>query len=160
MPGKLDWLYERYDLRPRDHGRVVRQMFRERGDYHAKSRINRHFNRNQWTTPGGPYGYSKRSKQTVERKRRMGIDPHRPNYKTGTMYSQVKANSTVTATQNKWTWRSRGSQSRPLPDWQRRELEALAPDEKFEDIQFFMARYSELSVRPEYKRIRKRRITG
>jgi hypothetical protein len=160
MPGNLSWMVEAYELRPRDHGRIVREMFRERGDYHMNKRVPRHFNRNRWTSPSGPYGYRARSQQTIRRKKKKGVDAYRPNVMTGEMYGLVQSNGKVTATQNRWTWRSRGSAKRPLPDWQRRELEALAEDERREDINNYFRTYSREAMKPENRRLRRRKVSA
>lgn len=158
MVGKLDWLFDIFELRPRDHARITRDILRERGEYHGKHRMPRHFNRNQWTSPGGPYRYRKRSKRNTDRKRKKGVDPSRPNYFTGQMYALVMANGKVTATQYQWRYRTKGTQARPLPEWQRQELEAFAPDERKEDIEWIKKRYITEASRPELKRRRKKRI--
>lgn len=160
MIGRLSFLLETFDLTPLRHGQLNNRILEERGKYHQSKRVQRHFNRNQWTSPGGPYRYTARSERTIKRKRRKGVDPYRPNVMTGEMYKLVQSNGNVTSTQHRWSWRTRGTPKRPLPDWQRREVEAISTDEINEDIEFIGKRYAQLAVTDQYRRLRRRRIKG
>jgi hypothetical protein len=160
MTGKLDWLFEIQELTPRRHGQIMNQIMHERAAHHGSKRMQRHFNRNQWTSPGGPYRYRARSNRNIERKKRKGVDPYRPNVFTGDLYRMVMSTGKPTATQKHWTWRARGTKKRPIPEWQKQELEAIAPDERREDVSAIAKRYIQEANRPENKRVRRRRIKG
>ena len=160
MPGNLTWVVETADLTPRIHGRIMRDILRERGEHHGRVRAPRRFNRNALTSPGGPLGFRARASSTIKRKKKKGVDPYRPNVLTGEMYGLVMSNAKVTATQNRWTWRTRGSASRPLPDWQRREIEAYADVERREDVQEIFRTYTREANKPENRRQRRRKVSA
>lgn len=160
MPGNLTFMVESHDLTSKVHGQITTAMFEERGNYHKNKRVPRHFNRNRWTSPGGPYNYRARSQETIRRKKKRGVDAYRPNVMTGEMYGIVETNGRVIFNRNRWTWRSKGTTKRPLPDWQRRELEALAEEERREDVVFYFRTYTREANKPENRRLRRRKVSA
>lgn len=172
MIGNLRTIIEHEELTPRGHGRVTRQMLRERMRWHGLERIPKHFLRNRWTTPGGTYRYATRSKSWREIKKRFGVDPDRPNWWSGWLFGRVMQTAKVRATQNQGTWTATGAgnvgyptklklrfgRPHPMRDEQRREIETVSKDERESDARWYEKRYVQLARRPEFRRKRKSRI--
>jgi len=154
---RIQTIVERHDLTPRNHGQVMNQINRRTGERHQGNRVKKHFSRNNWSSPGGPYGIAPRSAQTIRRKRRLGIDPYRPNYQTGAMLAAIESSSTVRATQNKWTWQARNPRF-PMTPWRRREIESIAKDEIAADTAFMGKEYARMAQQPRYQRKRRRKV--
>ncbi|CAK9003734.1 Uncharacterized protein SCF082_LOCUS7878 [Durusdinium trenchii] len=122
--------------RPEVNANVMGRVMLWTGRRHKHQRVPRHFGRNRWTNPGsGGYRYRRRSEATKARKEKRGADPLRPNYVTGNMLRDILSSSKITSTATRWTWRARNS-AFPLADWRRSELEALARDERDDDVDF------------------------
>ena len=150
---------EREDLTPRNHGKVMRQINEELGRRHQRLRVRKHFQRRKETNPAsGGYRYRARSARWKAIKRRAGKDPLRPNFFTGELEQAVLSSSIVRKTQHRWTWQARGSFR--MPDWQRRELEAITGEERDEDAHLMEERYAQLAQRPQFRRKRRRRVGG
>jgi len=160
MPGNLQILIEQYDLPVGKHRSLLKGILERRGYQHKDKRVPKHFNRNALTAPGGAYGYRPRASSTIKRKKKKGVDPYRPNVMTGELYNLVQSNGKVTATSNRWTWRTRGNAKRPLPDWQRRELEAYAPEEKQADMAAIEQEYVKGATDPSIRRLRRRKVSA
>ncbi len=153
---RIKTVVDEFGLSPRPHAKIMREVMRETGNRHATQRIKRHFQRNKWTTPGGPYGYAKRTGRTLNRKRKLGVDPFRPNYQTGKLYAAILASSQLTATQYKWTWKGRNNY--PLKADRRRELQAISRDEITEDTTLMGRLYVQKARALSKTRIRRRKV--
>jgi len=160
-------------LTPRGHAKIMKEINKELGDRHQRRRVKKHFERNAETNPvSGGYRYRRRTDRTQAIKRAEGIDPLRPNFQTGYLRQQILANSIVRATQYLWSWESKGTfkiregqvagkgpKHVGLPPWQRRELEAITPEEEEQDTVYMSARYRGLAEEhPEFKRKRRRKV--
>lgn len=143
-----------HGLSPRIHGQVMKQINGEVGERHARLRIQKHFKRNSWTSPGGAYGYLKRTGRTLAMKRRKGSDPFRPNFYTGRMMAEILASSIVRKTQFQWTYQARNV-SHPLKSERRRELEAVSKDEIAADTSYMEKRYTQQVQQLQRKRLRR-----
>lgn len=151
--GRIQTVVERTNLTVRAHGKIMRQVNQLTAERHAKRRVGKHFQRNAETSPGGAYHYRNRSKQTKAKKRKLGVDPQRPNYQTGKMLAHMKSRSQITRTQHKWTWKSRAPF--PLADYRRRELEAITRGEISADTDFMERTYVRLANQPGVARRRR-----
>lgn len=156
---RIQTTVEAHDLTPRTHSRIMRRINELVGLRHKQKRVKKHFERNRETNPvSGGYRYQRRSKRTQELKAKRGMDPLRPNFQTGEMERLVRGSGRITRTQNKWTWRAKGTATRPLPDWQRRELEAITAEEIQDDTRLMRRLYSTLAKLPQNRRKRKKRV--
>jgi len=159
-------------LEKTQHRKIMLQVMRATGMRHGgpgtRARIRRHFNRNRFSTPGGPYGYRRRTAVTRKRKTRKGQDPNRPNVATGELMRSVISSSTVRATSTRWTWRAKANFSvnsqtrrrRAMPQWQRDELEAIAKSEIADDVKFMGQKYRTLARQGFGRRPKRRRKVG
>lgn len=154
---RIQSVVESHDLTPRNHSRVLMEVNRIVGERHRRKRLVKHFRRNHWTAPGGPYGYTPRSKSTLERKRRKGVDPYRPNFESGRTMAEVVSSSTLTARSKYWLVRARNG-SFPLNAARRRELEAISKDEVDADTKLMEKEYASKASQPQFRRKRRRRI--
>lgn len=155
---RIQSIVERHDLTARNHGQIMRQTNRKLGERHKTQRVRRHFTRNARSAVGGPYRFIARTSATMNRKRKMGVDPFRPNYQTGRLMSEVVGSGRVTATQHGWTWRARHS-AFPLSRQRRMEIEAISKDEIAADTKLMGQEYERLAKLPQYQRRRRRRIS-
>lgn len=153
---RIQTVVEREDLTDVVHKRIMRQVMEATGQRHVTRRVGKHFQRNRETTPGGAYGYARRSKRTKAVKRRRGGDPNRPNYRTGEMMRHVQNNSKLTRTRDRWTWTARSPFALNLQ--RRLELEAISRDEIASDTKFMETEYVRLARLPGNVRKRKRKV--
>jgi hypothetical protein len=156
---RIQTTVETHDLTRTSHNRIMRRIMGLVGLRHKSKRVIKHFQRVAETNPGsGGYRYQRRSERTKERKRKLGVDPLVPNVQTGEMRQLVASSGRVTRTKDKWTWRAKGTTDRPLPDWQRRELEAITAAEIDDDTRLMSRLYEQLAKLPQNRRRRRRRV--
>lgn len=158
MTMRIQSVIETNLLTVRGHGQIMRFINFQLGARHQHSRVRKHFDRNAETNPAsGAYGYRARSRRWKAIKEKMGVDPLRPNVVKGDLRTSVLSSSVVRATQYLWSWKAKGSFR--MPDWQRRELEAISKGEIADDTETMGRWYQQLADKhPEFKRQRRRKV--
>lgn len=125
-------------INQREHAKLMRDANRKTMTNHRDKRLGKHYQVNAETTPGGAYGYEKRSAKWTNKKL-IKKGHKRPNYYTGFMARTIRNNSRITATQTRARMIAR--HVRPMKDQQRREIEAISDAEKQEIIEENAANY-------------------
>jgi hypothetical protein len=145
-------------LTQRMHARLAREALRRAAHHHLYVRMGKHFREEPETAPGGGYGYEKRGER-YEKQKLKRFGHRRPNDRTGKLKKQIRANSTITATQHRSRLLLRGYF--PLTEQRRSELEAITPAERSEIQHQAHQFYLEEANKPENQRQRapKQRIT-
>ena len=145
----------------RDHGTFLRESLRETMQEHHERHVPRHFE----PFASAKYGYLKRNKKYLERKKRAGYGSV-DNVLTGRTRSQVTSSRTITATQTRARLIMRlpieggtGRFKKLMPDGRLtdqqkqilariEEIRAIAPDEERYLGQFLIEQYTKRANAP------------
>lgn len=154
---RIQTVVDAENLTKRVHGKIMRDVNEVIAKYHRDKRVGKHFQRNMETAPGGPYGYRRRSTKTRAAKAKIGVDPSRPNFRTGQMMRDIQASGVITRTQYLWRWKARNP-GFPLADWRREEIEAISRNEIRQDTARMEREYVKRARSPQYRRKRRRKV--
>jgi hypothetical protein len=142
----------------RRHAQLMRESLRFGMVKHVNKRMWDHFGDNPKTAPGGAYGYRPRNPKYIKAKvRRFGAAAAGPNIRTHRMRKYIRDNAMgrITATQHRA--RVRMSSYFPMTDERRREMEAIAPQERIEITNDVRGEYVRLINDPSNRRLRRRK---
>lgn len=141
----------------RGHAKVMRHVLRNRMEFWKSEMLPTHFQNNELTRPGGGYGYEARSaKYQIRKARKYGHQ--RPLVRTGRLEGVVRANSTITATQHKATFRAKGYF--PMTQQMRREIEVVTPGQQRVLVSGAKDLYVRAAGEPEFQDLKRIRIRG
>jgi len=145
----LDIQWDESRITSLSHGRLMNDVMRDMGTAHKIRHLSKHFEAVPETRVGGEYGYAARSLRWQKRKQREG-KPSQANVYTGRLREKVLRESQVTATQYRARVKAKGYF--PMPDKQRKEIEAVSGKE----TKYLAGRagknYANLAKSDKYKR--------
>ena len=116
----------------RETGRILEAINHQVMERHRDERLQRHFEENDDTKPGGAYGYKKRGGKYLNRKQKK-VGHKRPNVFTGELRASVLSRCKITATQHGSKLRTSGTPTHRLQNFQRREIEAMSLKERHKE---------------------------
>lgn len=152
---RIDITYDEDLLTQASHRKILNQLFRESLEHHKQVILPRHFKHVPETTPGGAYGFRKRSDRWLKKKKRMG-KPDEPNVFTGGLRSRVLGASKVRATFRRGTLTAKAPW--PLTTRRRSELEVVSNREQERMTKKIEKGYVKRANSPEFRRKRRRKI--
>lgn len=138
----------------RTHGQLMRKLNRQAMTRIRFGFLQRHFENNQFTRPGGPYGYKARTARYQIRKAKTK-GHQKPLVFSGRMLATMTSSARITATQKGGRLTLRNYYA--MTTQRRSEVENLAESEREEIVQRMERDYVRLAARPEYQRIRRRK---
>lgn len=147
---------ERFELSPRRHAKLMRDLNREVLTNHAIKTLPKHFESNAKTRPGGEYGYDTRGAKYTRTKRKK-YGHAKPNVYTGKLRDAVLSKARVYPTQYKATLRTRGTPDHRLSSKQRREVETVSIDERDEYARWQAREYAKRAFDIKYASRRRKR---
>lgn len=142
-------------LTKRGHARLMRDLLREAMEEHRDEKLPKHFERNADTSPGGAYGYAKRTAKYQKRKARQ-VGHQIPLVLTGKLQQAIRSNVKITATQHRSRLTTRGYF--PMRVAMRQEIETISPNEQSEMIGLLGLKYSSYAKKSDYQEFRRQRI--
>lgn len=171
---KLELQITRANLTSRMHARLMREINRTIAQNHADRRIKQHFEERAYQL------YGARPRKTNYNKWKQKKFGHkRPNYRTGTLYRNLRKKVTATQYGSRLVMRSRlnkfipqdefermtpkqrakvsAKQNRRLAKWQKDEIAKVTKGEIREDRMTMARMYKKGAGSPEYKRKRNRK---
>ncbi len=147
---------ERFELSPRKHASLMRDLNREVLTNHSIKTLPKHFESNANTRPGGEYGYDTRSVKYTRTKRKK-YGHAKPNVYTGKLRDAVLSKVRIEATQNKATMRTHGTPEHRLSSKQQREIEAVSIPERDEYARWQGREYAKRAFDIKYASRRRKR---
>lgn len=148
-------------LTQRMHAKLAREALRRAAHYHLHTRLGKHYKDIPETAPGGAYGYRRRTKKYLDRKRKKR-GHQLPNVYTGSERNFVRNTGRITATQNRSRLylRRKHIRRQELSDEHARELAAFSPEERREIVAQAHEFYLDAANHPDNQRQRapKRRL--
>ena len=149
----IEMQIKRFDLTPRNHARLMRDINRRIMERHAKQRLPNHFEEAAYSL----YDARQRDSRYVQTKRKRR-GHNRPNVKTGRLRRSVLSRVKITAPQYGSRLITRGTVKSRLQDWQKREIAVLAKQEIASERRRQASEYRRGALSPQYARKRRRRI--
>lgn len=141
----------------RGHAKVMRHVLRSRMEFWKSQLLPTHFQLNELTRPGGAYGYETRSVKW-QKKKAAAKGHQKPLVYRGNLQASVMANSTITATQHKATFRAKSYF--PLTPQRRREIEVVTNGQQRLLVSGAMDLYVRAAGEPEFQDLKRIRIRG
>jgi hypothetical protein len=170
----LEIQIKRFALTARAHARLMREINRTIAQNHADKRIKQHFEERAYQL----YGARPR-KAAYNKWKQKKFGHKRPNYRTGTLYRNLRKKVTATQYGSRLVMRSRlnkfipqdefekmtpkqrakvsAKQNRRLAKWQKDEIAKVTKSEIREDRMTMARMYKKGAGSPEYKRKRNRK---
>ena len=136
-------------LTSRGLGQIQRIANRVTMVEHRTVNLKRRFENNELTRPGGPLGFTPRTKRYQIRKAKSK-GHQRPNVFTGDMRAAVLGSARVTATQKNARVVARGTGSSRLWNDRREEIEAVAPVEESRLQETWLETITQLASQRQY----------
>lgn len=143
---------QRFDLTPRNHAAVMREVNRAVMVRHQYERLPKHFEE----VAHSEYGALPRSEKYNKWKRKK-YGTAKPNVKTGRLRRSALSKVRITATQHGAKLTTRGTTKSRLSGWQLRELQSISADEKRLENKRMARDYKRLATSQKYARKRKRK---
>lgn len=171
---KLELQVTRANLTARMHARLMREINRTIAQSHADRRIKWHFEERAYQLYGAR---PRKAKYNKWKQKKFGHK--RPNYRTGTLYRNLRKKVTATQHGSRLVMRSRlnkfipqdefekmtpkqrakvsAKRNRRLAKWQKDEISTVTKSEIREDRMTMARMYKKGAASPEYKRKRNRK---
>lgn len=151
---RLNMHIRRFELTPRNHAKLMREVNRNVMIRHQYQRMPDHFEEIAYIK----YNARPRSEATNKYKRRNKKIGHiKPNVRFGHLKKSVFANIKITATQNGAKLTTRGTTKSRLQGWQLRELQTMSPAEKQLENKRMAREYKAGATSAKYMRKRSKR---
>lgn len=149
---RLNMHIRRFELTPRNHAKLMREVNRNVMIRHQYERLPDHFEEVAYSR----YGARPRATSTNKYKRKK-FGHIKPNVRRGTLKKSVFANIKITATQNGSKLTTRGTTKTRLQGWQLRELQSMSPAEKQLENKRMAREYKAGATSAKYMRKRSKR---
>jgi hypothetical protein len=171
---KLELQVTRANLTARMHAKLMREINRTIAQSHADRRIKWHFEERAYQLYGAR---PRKAKYNKWKQKKFGHK--RPNYRTGTLYRNLRKKVTATQHGSRLVMRSRlnkfipqdefekmtpkqrakvsAKRNRRLAKWQKDEISTVTKSEIREDRMTMARMYKKGAASPEYKRKRNRK---
>jgi len=144
----------RFELTPRNHAAVMREVNRAVMVRHQYDRLPKHFEESAY----GEYGARTRTtKYTARKQKKFGHN--RPNVYTGRLRRSVLNKVKITATQHGSRLTTSGTTRSRLAQWQLREIQSMSDAEQALENKRMARDYKRMATSAKYARKRKRRTT-
>lgn len=139
----------------RGHAKVMRFAFRNRMEFFRDELLPTHFEVNELTRPGGPYGFARRTAKWQKKKAKVK-GHQKPLVYSGNLKASVMSNSTITATQHRGRFQARAPF--PLTEQRRKELEIIITGQRTLLASGLRSLYTNAASLPEFHDVKRQRI--